>query len=795
MNRIFYALVAIAFLFAAAVHVTWRSPEAEADLASTVLDDGTVLTVSMAGANTWNGKGFKLATWDEVTPPATMRRGASLAGLPDGDALLIGGASQERGVLTWLGLRVGRETLQVTDRVERRNAQTGQWTDAAPLPEPTTRAVLLIANDGSPVIVGGEGPDGQARDGVWRYDPDGDRWSPLPRMPQGRTEHRVAQLPDGDLLVVGGLDPQGAAAIDAFRLDTDSGTWSTVPGPTYGRVGHQVVGVPQGVLVVGGQAPGMGPVNTTQLFDPDTQEWRSAGLFPQRSASSTGGGRVDPTVVGLPDGRVLAVGGTDAHGEPLNTAVLRTTEGEWVRAASFEDARVGGIGLVLGSQAVVVGGGTGGALVYRGDVDAWIPSEPATPMGKVGNAMLDRAKEAVMVIVLPLIGGMTLFLGAMKVAEAGGLMTVLARLIRPIMVRLFPEVPPDHPAMGAMILNMSANALGLGNAATPFGIRAMEQLDSLNTHKGTATNAMALFLAINTSNVTILPTGVIVLRAISGSSDPGGILVTTLFATICSTTVAIIAAKTYQRFTPTVSQAHAAAIQAGDVDAEDHGDDDLQSAAPQAEPLPDAASEAYPWWVSALVITALLSVVPLAVFPVTRPWVEATIPWIIPTLIAGLLSYGFFKGVPVYETFVAGAKDGWNVAVKIIPFVVGILVVISMLKASGAMEAFTSLIGPVTSMVGLPAEALPMALLRPLSGSGAMGVMIDTISDPAVGPDSYTGYLVSTFQGSTETTFYVLAVYFGAVGIKRVRHSMAAALTADFAGVVAAVVICSLLYA
>lgn len=780
MNRIFYALVAIAFVYAAVAHITWRPPEAEPGSDAVVLSTGQVLVVGATGASTWNGKGYKLAAWADQEGPVVARRGGLLIPLSGGDALLVGGDGAPSGLITWAMLRLGFDRLAPTNQVELRDGSTGRWTSVDPVPAKVDGGAWSKLPDGSVAVA--------TTAGVFRYLEGYRGWEALPPPPEVRTGIEMVTLPDGDLLMIGGEGPEGPVD-DALRWDLEGRRWTRVPGPKFGRLRHRAVTLPGGeVLVVGGEAPGIGPVATTQAFDPDTNTWRSAGQLPQRSAGETTAGRLDPAVVVLPDGRVLAAGGEDSGGTRLENAVIRGKDGKWTPAASFDGARVGGVGLVANGVALIVGGGRAGGLVYRGDVDAFVPSAPTSPMGKVGDAMLTRAESAVMKIVLPLIGGMTLFLGAMKVAEAGGLMTVLARLIRPVMVFLFPEVPPDHPAMGAMILNMAANALGLGNAATPFGIRAMEQLDSLNSYKGTATNAMALFLAINTSNVTILPTGVIVLRAINGSANPGGILVTTLFATICSTTVAIIATKLYQRLAPSVKQAHGDAVEDELTEAKAAVADEPQEA------LPEAAGQSYPWWVSALVIAALLSVVPLAVVPYTRPWVEAAIPWIIPALIAGLLSYGFFRGVPVYETFVAGAKDGWNVAVKIIPFVVGILVVIAMLKSSGAMEAFTGLIGGWTAYVGLPAEALPMALLRPLSGSGAMGVMIDTISDPAVGPDSYTGYLVSTFQGSTETTFYVIAVYYGAVGIKRLRHSLASALTADVAGVIGAIIICSLLY-
>ena len=385
-----------------------------------------------------------------------------------------------------------------------------------------------------------------------------------------------------------------------------------------------------------------------------------------------------------------------------------------------------------------------------------------SPMEELTQGMITAAKSSVD-LAISLIGMMALFLGLMKVAEKGGALLMMAKVLRPVMERLFPDVPPDHPAMGAMILNFSANALGLGNAATPFGIRAMQELDKLNSQRGTATNSMALFLAINTSSITILPTGVIGIRAAMDSSDPAGIMGPTLFATLCSTTVAIIACKTYQRF----SEAPVEALQEDESVSED------------TEDKPEA-SEAYGLHVSLIAIVTII-----ALIPVTLVWGTVVAPWIIPAIMLGLLSFGFFRGVPVYEVFVEGAKEGFDIAVKIIPYLVAILVAVGMVRASGALAHFVGILGPLTGPLGLPAEALPMALLRPLSGSGAMGVMMSTME--ADGVDSYVGYLVSTLQGSTETTFYVLAVYFGAVQVKRIRHAMAAALTADAAGILGAV--------
>jgi spore maturation protein SpmA len=407
----------------------------------------------------------------------------------------------------------------------------------------------------------------------------------------------------------------------------------------------------------------------------------------------------------------------------------------------------------------------------------WVGGE-ILPMETLSKAMIESAASSVE-LALGLIGVMTLFLGLMKVAEAGGLLRILAALIRPLMVRLFPEVPAQHPAMGAMILNLSANAMGLGNAATPFGIRAMQELDRLNPRPGTATDSMALFLAINTSSVTLLPTGVIALRAAAGSADPAGIVPTTLFATLCSTLAAIVAAKLYSRVFREKSLQRR----------EDEKEGEEDRAAESTERVPEEMTAAYPLWVSLSAIGVLCVMIPMTV-----KYGKSLSPWIIPGLMAGFLAFGVLKRVKVYEAFVEGAKEGFQVAVRIIPYLVAILVAVGMFKASGALEHVVNWLGPWTGRVGLPAEALPMALLRPLSGSGAYGILASIVQDPAIGPDGYTGYLVSTLQGSTETTFYVLAVYFGAVQVRRIRHTLAAALTADLFAVIAAVAACTYLF-
>lgn len=413
----------------------------------------------------------------------------------------------------------------------------------------------------------------------------------------------------------------------------------------------------------------------------------------------------------------------------------------------------------------------------------WVPApDTAAPIERLSMAMVESAANSVE-LALSLIGVMTLFLGLMKVAEAGGLLSTIARIIRPVMVKLFPEVPSRHPAIGAMVLNLSANVMGLGNAATPFGIRAMQELEKLNPNPGTATNAMVLFVAINTASVTLLPTGVIALRAAAGSTNPAGILPTTLFASACATVFAIFITRFYQRFFPLFP------ADAGGAELEPGSDETtLQDEGTEPEPS-DESDRSSPLWVSALALVSVIAVIPL-----TIAYGRTLSPWIMPCLMLGFLGYGAANRVRVYEVFVEGAKDGFQVAVRIIPYLVAILVAIGMLRASGALDTVVGTLSAGTSRIGLPAEGLLMALMRSLSGSGAYGVLASFINNPAIGPDSYTGYLVSTLQGSSETTFYVLAVYFGAVQVRRIRHALLAGLTADVMAVIMSVVICQYLY-
>jgi spore maturation protein SpmA len=405
-------------------------------------------------------------------------------------------------------------------------------------------------------------------------------------------------------------------------------------------------------------------------------------------------------------------------------------------------------------------------------------------MDAVTKASFDSAKSAV-TLAIGLVGPMALWLGIMKVAEAGGLLKIIARAVRPVMVRLFPDVPHDHPAMSAMIMNMAANALGLGNAATPMGIKAMQELDKLAAEKGTATNAMCLFLAINTSGVTLLPLGVITVRAAANAASPAAILIPSILATLCSTLVAIAAAKILagrDRFAVPAAVGGQAPADGGQTGPADGPGEELFR--------PGRAGRTYIWLLLAAFGVAMVYRLALNEngFSLSASTLNDLSGWLIPMLIAFFLIFGYLRGVKVYETITEGAKEGFTTAVRIIPFMVAIFVAIGMFRASGAMDLLILWLSPVTALVGMPAEALAMALMRPLSGSGAFGIMSEMVSQA---PDSFLAFLVSTMQGSTETTFYVLAVYFGSVGIKRTRHALPAALCADAAGIAASVFICN----
>lgn len=396
-------------------------------------------------------------------------------------------------------------------------------------------------------------------------------------------------------------------------------------------------------------------------------------------------------------------------------------------------------------------------------------------MKKVTNDAIGIAGTAVE-IALGLIGIMAMWLGVMKVAEQAGLIKIIASWLRPVTKRLFPEVPPDHPAVGSMVMNISANMLGLGNAATPFGLKAMEELESLNPNKGIATNSMVTFLAINTAGMTIIPATAIAIRAAAGSADPTIIIATSLFGSTCATITGVTVAKLFEKF-PVHKNGFGSWLKSN------------------LKFLVTVIS-----LISILILTfttglsssmaSFFSFLPPNFF---KDLIQIVSTLAIPFFIFVFIGYGALKKVKVYEQFVEGAKEGFNVAIRIIPYLVAMLVAIAIFRAGGAMDNWLiPLLRIVTDPIGMPAEALPMALMRPLSGSGSLGVMAEIIS--VHGADSFIGILVSTFFGSSETTFYVLAVYFGSVNIKNTRHALAAGLMADVAGMLGALFIVKMLF-
>lgn len=410
----------------------------------------------------------------------------------------------------------------------------------------------------------------------------------------------------------------------------------------------------------------------------------------------------------------------------------------------------------------------------------------------VTNAIFDSARSAVQ-LVIGLVGVMVFFLGLMRIAFDAGLREVIARRLTPLTRRLFPEVPSDHPAMGAMIMNMASNILGMGNAATPFGLKAMRELAKLNQHSGSASNAMVLFLAINSSAITLLPPlGTIGIRAAAHSADPWAIWMPTLFATTCSTTVAVL---TYFGLSRLPFFAHrpdlrgenkAAVWQAAEEDSDPQHNRATEPESPRRRQLRRGlivlAVAFFLWsvagsWAHRLTETGIAGAL--------RDTLQY---WTLPALLLAVLLYGFAKRVRVYDSMVAGGREALGVATQIVPYLVIILVAVSMFRASGALGSLISLVDPWTSLIGVPAEVLPMAFIRPLSGSGALGVMSEILTTH--GPDSFIGLLTSTLMGSTETTFYVLAIYLGAAGVVDGRHALFACLAGDIAGFFGAVAAC-----
>jgi spore maturation protein SpmA len=422
---------------------------------------------------------------------------------------------------------------------------------------------------------------------------------------------------------------------------------------------------------------------------------------------------------------------------------------------------------------------------------------------EVTAGALDGAKTAV-VIALGLIGIMALWLGVMRLAERAGLVQRMAYGLRPLLSRLFPDVPPDHPAMGSMLMNMAANMLGLGNAATPLGLRAMQDLETLNPRPGVASNAMCTFLAINTSSVQLIPTTAIAILAAAGSTRPTAIVGTALCATLCAATVAVLSAKFLQNlpiFRPVATkESNEAEMKTSPVKpAADHFafDDESLAQPPAARPAT--------WGLIALVLLGVffgmvfLRMVAPGIFRLPLPAgaadqnlfarvVNALSILAIPFLLSFFPIYAAARGLKVYDEFVEGAKEGFNVILKIIPFLVTMLVAIGMFKGAGGIDILTQALNPILKPLHFPSQLVPLALMRPLSGSATLALLTDVVH--RLGANNILSLMAATIYGSTETTFYVATVYFGSVGIRQTRHAVPAGLLADLTGVIASVIIC-----
>ncbi len=403
-------------------------------------------------------------------------------------------------------------------------------------------------------------------------------------------------------------------------------------------------------------------------------------------------------------------------------------------------------------------------------------------LGEVGTASIIGAKSAIEVL-FGLIGPMILFLGVVRIASEAGLLRWVVRGVHPLLRWLFPDVPADHPAMSAMVMNLASNVLGLGNAATPFGLKAMVELDKLNPNPGVATNSMALFLAINATSVTLmLPSGVIAIRAAAGSANPAAIWGPTLVATTCSTVAAVCVSLLLQR-----SRRFAARPLAGGAADRPPPPSDL----PDAK-LPDRAASVPLGWGRGLVLVGAFLALVFGLGAQTMAGDGASLArdamakWPLPLLLFAFVAVGVRSGTRVYEAAIEGGKEALGVATRIAPYMVMILAAIAMFRASGALDFLIALLDPLTSKLGVPGTVLPLMLMKPLSGSGALAVMTDILT--TVGPDSYAGLLASATQGSTETTFYVLAVYLGVIGVKNSRYILPACLIGDLAGYAGAVV-------
>lgn len=388
-------------------------------------------------------------------------------------------------------------------------------------------------------------------------------------------------------------------------------------------------------------------------------------------------------------------------------------------------------------------------LVFLGDTEVF----PA-----IMNSTFETAKTG-FEISLGLTGVLSLWLGIMKIGEKGGLIQAMARLLSPVLTRLFPEIPRNHPVFGNIFMNIAANMLGLDNAATPLGLKAMERLQELNVKKDTASNSMIMFLVLNTSGLTIIPVSILVYRAQMGAAQPTDVFIPILLATFFSTLAGIVVTSIYQRIN--LFQPVLLAVLGG----------------------------------MSLFVAALISGVGQLSSASLDLWGTNVANILLFSIITMFLVSGMRAKINVYDAFIEGAKDGFQTAVRIIPYLIAILVSIGVFRASGAMDWLVEEMKWLISLVGIDTQwvgALPTALMKPLSGGGARGMMVDAMT--TFGADSFVGRLSCIFQGSTDTTFYILAVYFGSVGVTRTRHAVACGLLADLAGVIAAILLCYLFF-
>ena len=435
------------------------------------------------------------------------------------------------------------------------------------------------------------------------------------------------------------------------------------------------------------------------------------------------------------------------------------------------------------------------------------------------QAAFDACNTAVMKLALPLLGIWALWLGMMRLAEKAGLVEILARFLKPLLRRLFPDVPANHPAMGSMVMNMAANMLGLSNAATPLGLRAMQHLETLNPRPGTATNAMCTFLAINTSSIQLIPTTVIGILIAAGAAQPTSIIGTSLATSICSMIVAIFTVKTLEKL-PFFALPPAAPVAATVVADPNAAEEVTVERSPLSTRGKICLFGALAFFTTLLVLIAFTPhqfevfvnharafldphLKPFA-FPsdwASKYWLLRLVDTVsllaIPFMFMMFPLYAAARHIPIYEEFVEGAKEGFQVAVRVIPYLVAILSAIGMFRAAGGINLISRLMRPALDLVGFPTELLPLAIMRPLSGSGATAIFAELVNQEVKtnGPDSLIVKMGATIMGGTETTFYVLAVYFGSVAIRRTRHAVAAGLAADITGVIVAVAICRLVFA